>query len=138
MGGSIMGTRSLTRVIDKDNQEYVTIYRQFDGYPEGHGLQLAKFLEGRKIVNGIPVKATDIMSNGPGDLAAQLVAFLKDEFPVGGVYIYPAGSNDCWQEFEYLLYIEEGKEPIIEVLDNDKSCFKGNVEEFYKWQEGYK
>jgi len=132
-----MGTRSLTRVIDKDNQEYVTIYRQFDGYPEGHGLQLAKFLEGRKIVNGIPVKATDIMSNGPGDLAAQLVAFLKDEFPVGGIYIYPAGSNDCWQEFEYNIHIEEGKEPIIKVLDLNDQVFAGNVEEFYKWQEEY-
>jgi len=133
-----MGTRSLTRVIDKDNQEYVTIYRQLDGYPDAHGLQLAEFLEGRKIVNGIPIKSTGIMSNGPGDLAAQLVAFLKDEFPVGGIYIEPAGTKDACQDFEYLLYIEEGKEPIIEVLDPNESCFKGNVEKYYKWQEEYK
>ena len=28
------------------------MYRQFDGYPSGHGVELAQFLAGMVIVNG--------------------------------------------------------------------------------------
>ena len=38
-----MGTRSLTFVYE-DNKPIVNMYRQFDGYPEGHGQELADFL----------------------------------------------------------------------------------------------
>ena len=56
-----MGTRSLTTFVEtyKDNSgkkvknEIVTMYRQYDGYMEGHGKDLADFLAGGKLVNGI-------------------------------------------------------------------------------------
>jgi len=60
-----MGTRSLTTFIDTytgknkmgvpviKKEKIVTMYRQFDGYPEGHGLDLAEFLAGGKMVNGL-------------------------------------------------------------------------------------
>ena len=35
-----MGTRSLT-VIQSNGKEFFNMYRQFDGYPEGHGMELA-------------------------------------------------------------------------------------------------
>ncbi|MBT5759083.1 MAG: hypothetical protein HOI55_05450, partial [Candidatus Marinimicrobia bacterium] len=49
-----MGTRSLTIVKESLSQELVVIYKQTDGYPEGMGMKLANFLEGYKIINGIP------------------------------------------------------------------------------------
>ena len=50
-----MGTRSLTTFIDNDTkEEIVVMYRQFDGYPSGHGRDLINFLDGIKVVNGIP------------------------------------------------------------------------------------
>ena len=41
-----MGTRSLTYIKSEYNTEdnIVCIYRQFDGYPSGHGIELANFL----------------------------------------------------------------------------------------------
>ena len=37
-----MGTRSLTFVYDENNTPVLNMYRQFDGYPSGHGAELAE------------------------------------------------------------------------------------------------
>ena len=47
-----MGTRCLTYVYE-GNSPLVCLYRQFDGYPSGHGAELANFLKGIKLGNGI-------------------------------------------------------------------------------------
>jgi len=52
-----MGTRALTFVYDGD-KPIVNLYRQYDGYPTGHGAELAQFLDGFKIVNGIGAEKT--------------------------------------------------------------------------------
>jgi hypothetical protein len=39
-----MGTRSVTIVME-ENQELCRIYRQYDGYPKGHGLELLQFCD---------------------------------------------------------------------------------------------
>lgn len=46
-----MGTRSITKFIE-EGKEICGLYRQFDGYPEGHGKELAEFLQNMPIVNG--------------------------------------------------------------------------------------
>ena len=46
-----MGTRSLTFVYE-ENKPIINMYRQFDGYPEGHGAELAEFLLSGEMVNG--------------------------------------------------------------------------------------
>ncbi len=38
-----MGTRSLTILCGRD-AEIAVLYRQYDGYPEGHGRELAEIL----------------------------------------------------------------------------------------------
>jgi len=81
-----MGTRALTFVYDGD-KPIVNLYRQYDGYPTGHGAELAQFLDGFKIVNGIGAEKTRI-ANGMGCLAAQMVAHFKDS--VGGFYMTEA------------------------------------------------
>jgi len=103
-----MGTRSLTRVIE-DGETLVTMYRQYDGYPEGHGKDLAKFLKPIRMVNGIDVGVDGSkvqIANGAGCLAAQLVGHFKKKFGVGGIYIVPSkkGENH-WQEYEYDIVI---------------------------------
>ncbi len=90
-----MGTRSLTRVFNKD-VEILCLYRQFDGYPSGHGAELAAFVASRPFVNGI---SETRVFNGMGCFAAQLVAHMKHE--AGGFYIYAPGSKDCGEEFVY-------------------------------------
>ena len=76
-----MGTRSLTTFIEtyteretgkKIKNEVVTMYRQYDGYPTGHGIELAEFLADGKVVNGFGMDKTK-QFNGIGCLAAQVV-----------------------------------------------------------------
>lgn len=81
-----MGTRSTTTVYDGE-VPILSFYGQYDGYPDGLGETLAKFLTGKTVVNGIPGGATVTekasIVNGPGDLAIRLLVFVKNEH--GGV-----------------------------------------------------
>ena len=122
-----MGTRSLTYVYDGETP-IMCMYRQFDGYPEGHGQELANFLNELTIGNGIP-EYGDLFTfaNGMGDLAAQMLVWFKKT--PGGFYIHPIDFNqDCWQESEYHVYENKVivKEP-IEVI------FEGSWSEFLTW-----
>jgi hypothetical protein len=128
-----MGTRSLTFVYD-DNRKVLCMYRQFDGYPSGHGRELATFLNGFvDVVNGIRIGDTRKIANGMGCLAAQLVANFKlvPENGVGGFYLYPTNSKDCGQEYEYHVYID--KVVVKETYDNNKTIFTGTWAEFSKF-----
>lgn len=120
-----MGTRSLTHVIDED-KEILCLYRQFDGYPEGHGAELAKFLKGKRLINGICGQTLDEAWNGAGCMAAALVASLKDR--IGNVYVYPPGSTDCGEEYTYTLRVKD----LTLTIECDRG-FNGTVEEFAAW-----
>lgn len=132
-----MGTRSLTRVIE-GGKEIACIYRQFDGYPSGHGMELANFLAPIKMVNGIPCGVKEPMANGVGCLAAQLVVMLKGD-AIGNVYLYPPKSKNCGEEFVYKIE-GEGAAPLkITVTTGEygpkKTLFSGNAEGFRSFCE---
>lgn len=111
-----MGTRSTTIVLD-GNSEICRIYRQYDGYPEGHGVDLAKICN-VTLVNGFHGDMTwDTHANGMQDLAATIVAKLKTG--IGNVYLEPTGGeiND-WVEYVYYIRAK-GNRPSIEVASFD-------------------
>lgn len=100
-----MGTRSLTFVYD-DTSKVMCMYRQFDGYPSGHGAELAGFLSSfEAVTNGIAVGETRKTANGMGCLAAQMVAAFK--VGAGGFYLYPTNSSDVGEEYEYHVYADK-------------------------------
>jgi hypothetical protein len=104
-GETDMGTRSLTFVYD-DTRRVVCMYRQFDGYPSGHGRELAEFLAGfDAVVNGLRVGETRKVANGMGCLAAQMVANFK--VSSGGFYLYPTDTSDVGEEYEYHVYADK-------------------------------
>ena len=128
-----MGTRSLTFVYTdhydgEKPKPIINMYRQFDGYPSGHGAELAEFLSSfEAVVNGIPFGETRKVANGMGCLAAQMIANFKTS--VGGFYIYPVTSKDCGQEYEYHIYSDR-----ITVKDyNGKAIFTGPWVQFAKF-----
>ena len=130
-----MGTRSLTFVYDEDGRSIISMYRQYDGYPSGHGKELAEFLEPITMVDGIgTIKAA--IANGPGCLAAQLVAHFKDG--PGGIYLEPTTAVDCGQDYEYHIATHgEGVELTITCQRIEglrpfrrKKIFDGSIEEF--------
>ena len=116
-----MGTRSLTFVYDGNNA-IINMYRQFDGYPTGHGQELADFLDGFEIVNGYG-KVKPKIANGMGCLAAQMIAHFKQS--VGGFYIHPVTDTDCWQDYEYHVY--ENK---VVVKNPSEVIFEGSWDNF--------
>ena len=93
-----MGTRALVRVFD-EGREILCLYKQFDGYPEGLGKNLAEFVSSKQITNGVRGDGAGT-ANGMGCLAGQILTHLKDGC-VGSVYVYPPGSSDCGEEYEY-------------------------------------
>ena len=119
-----MGTRSLTFVYDGD-KPIVNMYRQFDGYPTGHGQELAEFLLSGKMVNGYSDKDAK-QFNGMGCLAAQMIAHFKQS--VGGFYIYSVDSTDCWQDYEYHVYEDK-----MVVKNPTEVIFSGTWDNFHSF-----
>jgi hypothetical protein len=103
-----MGTRSLTtfgeKWTNKENNKtksskIVTVYRQYDGHPEGHGVELAEFLASGKMVNGISMGETERVFNGVNCMVAQFIKDFKDG--AGGLYVYRGGAKDMWENYHY-------------------------------------
>jgi hypothetical protein len=142
-----MGTRSLTFVYDEvldgeydkqagpDNQKtkqvpIINMYRQYDGYIDGHGKELAEFLKPIKIINGIQDNYKDV-ANGMGCLAAQLITHFKTEHGrgenyIGSIYLHNPNETDCWQNYEYHVY-----KGTIRVIQHDNHLFSGTWDEFF-------
>jgi hypothetical protein len=112
-----MGTRSLTVLYDvprndeKEGEEIAVLYRQFDGYPDGHGAELNEFLKDMVIVNGISMSENRRIANGGSCLAAQIVAHFKTK--AGGFYLHPAGTRGAYEE--YIYYVRPQKDGTIQV-----------------------
>jgi hypothetical protein len=134
-----MGTRSLTTFIEtyedkegkKKKNNIVTMYRQMDGYPEGMGMDLANFLNGGTMVNGIGLNETKLVFNGMGCLAAQAVAHFKEG--AGGIYLHRGGAKNCWEQYRYEV-IENGPGQDVTLRCYDvydrKWIFNGTPKEF--------
>ena len=133
-----MSTRSLTKVIEihthkneqgkkqKIESVLMNMYRQHDGYLEGHGKELAEFLKDMQI-DGLKGNAEKKqIANDAGCLAAQIVAHFKKE--PGEIYLFPIDDRDCCQAYEYTVRVDEDSHTIqIEVygVGQKKTIFKG-------------
>ena len=123
-----MGTRSRT-IIHDDAVPLISMYRQFDGYLSGHGLELARFLIDMKIVNGLGLEREQV-ANGAGCLAAQMIAYFKNK--PGNIYIEPMPDEDTDHvDYVYKVMVDSGK--ITVEVTGDGNNFKGTVSEFAKY-----
>ena len=104
-----MSTRSLVRFVKREEgvsfsehpeRVEVQVYKHYDGYPQGHPTDLAKFLNGFKIVNGLG-RETYQMANGLDCLAAQYIAEFKNG--PGDVYVENPDTQHC--DIEYITYV---------------------------------
>jgi hypothetical protein len=127
-----MGTRSLTAFIIKGREEieFATMYRQFDGYPHGHGVELAEFISGGQ----------ERLYNGIGCLAAQVVAHFKITREVGGIYLEIPGDRGLGEEYLYKVYTNDKGQLMMLCydVDEEKTIFIGTPKKFiqkYKVKE---
>ena len=136
-----MGTRSTYRIIEQFtdeetnkviNQEICLMYRQFDGYPSGHPCETAEWLSTGKVVNGFSSKETELIFNGAGCLAAQLVAKYKTE--PGGTYLNPLKHRGkCWEDYLYDIIVKEDQTIEFVCYENGKrktEVFRGSPSDF--------
>ena len=122
-----MGTRSNT-VFVNGKTRILNIYRQFDGYPSGHGLELALCLAGYTLVNGYG-EANQATANGIGCLAAFVVSRFKTK--TGGIYIAPIKSTI--NDYTYIVRGDSCKPENglkITVCEFGKKIFTGNLNQF--------
>jgi len=87
---------AMVTVFNEEGRPLITIYKHYGGHPEGLGVFLRRFLKDRTVIRGNPtpeLRDRLKMSNGMGDLAAQLICELKKKSFVGDVYISPIGIN---------------------------------------------
>ena len=115
--------------------EIVVMYRQMDGYPSGHGNDLASFLDGMVVGNGLSFNDPGKYANGMECLAAQIIAHFKTA--PGGFYLYPAGTRDAGEEYIYEVYAGHGQEIHVVVKETygkeETTIFDGPVSTFKDW-----
>lgn len=148
-----MGTRSLTVFEDENGKEIAVLYRQFDGHPCSHGMELYEMLKDAIVVNGFTSKGHQI--NGPNDLIVQVVAELKridvlqsmkfkqrlsfdtsDIFAEdlvlnkpGNFYLHSAGTRNCGEEYIYTLR-PDGKDIFMSCDECGNVLFEGKLKDF--------
>ena len=146
-----MSTRSITILRDgNSNSEIAVLYRHHDGYPSGHGADIAKALGGKQVSHGI---REDSVINGAGDMAVQLIAWLKQDSTVnapyrprainsaGGLYLWPPGTRNCGEEYTYTITCTSpgndrtGGIAITCTGYDARDSFDGDMDGFVKWIE---
>ena len=130
-----MGTRSITTIIDNqwgESSKLMTMYRQFDGYPSGHGKELHEFLHPLRVCNGIGRnQSMGSWANGAWCLAAQMVRHFKTE--IGNIYIVEPRTKLDGEDYGYEITVQENLDINVVVRTHRKKIFEGNVFEFGKF-----
>lgn len=117
-----MGTRSIVHFYD-EKEHVLSVYQQYDGYPNGVGLELAEFLSKGEVVTGFAI-GDKINFNGMPCLAAQfIVAFKKG---IGGLYIT---NKKDQQEYNYTVKRKNGKLELT-IKEENLTVFKGDLKKF--------
>jgi hypothetical protein len=93
-----------------------------------------------KLVNGYGSNEPQLVFNGMGCLAAQVVANFKDG--PGNIYLHRGGTTNCWEEYRYeVIGNEETKEltfKCIEVHGKPVTLYQGTVQGFLEFVEKQK
>ena len=133
-----MATRSLVRFARREEgvsfSEHperieVQVYKHYDGYPSGHPVELAEFLNDFRIVNGLPYDDDSKMANGLGCLAAQYIAAFK--MKAGDIYVESPDTERDWIEYITYVWGTDDKDIWMSIFDtySEECIFVGKPQE---------
>lgn len=123
-----MSTQAIIHVSNKD-ELIMTVYKHWDGYPDGVGKTIKDILGDRKVVNGIRGGA-DLVVNGMDNAAAILVAGLKSDMEAGDVYIRAPNISDRG-EYTYFLSDKDGDIQLKLLCSyENKPLYEGSLKDF--------
>ncbi len=103
-----MGTRSITHIHESnksDERIVCSFFRHSDGYPDGHGKDLAGWLDGKKLVNSIGegfVEGRDF--NRAGTMAVPLMQHIQT---LSGCEVISTGDTEYGEEWIYDIYFRD-------------------------------
>ena len=132
-----MSTPCLTVILNQQGAEIVALYRHWDGAPETHGAELAAFLAGFAIVNGLGGNDPAKVANGMECLAAQVVSHFKDT--PGNIYLHPVGTRDCGERYIYTVSQAQERTRLhvfrLARYDDEENAvlFDGPPEQYQAW-----
>ena len=136
-----MGTRSTITFVENDT-ELVKIYQQYDGYIDGVGHELAKWLMKMTLVNGFSDASSKNTANGVGCLAAQFIKDYKEG--IGGFYIVPLDTSNDNIDYNYRVVIKptysktacnDVTEIIVTNWNETEPVFKGSPAKLLEFKE---
>jgi hypothetical protein len=108
-----MGTRHLTKVIDKDNITRVAQYGQWDGYPEYTGTRILSFISEFKMLDKIEkalAKAQFVSEDYVSDIYSN---YTGEDFSI----TYPSLTRDTGCDILKTLVYSNGVVPLIDNSD---------------------
>jgi hypothetical protein len=108
-----MGTRSLTVVMSmwfRDDIIQAAIFRHWDGYPSGHGADLANYLKDGCVGNGKTTGDPEKYFNGMNRLASYVIHRMWEDGHDPGVERVVDNKIPDWgQDYTYIIRAEETK-----------------------------
>lgn len=117
-----MGTRSTTVLMNDKNHPIAIMYRQYDGYPSGHGKDLVNLLKKSVLVNGFSSRHGDerLQVNGMNDCAVLIITALKNQSGSGGIYLY-SGDYKGQESYHYTVYAKKVVDTKDELWQNPEA-----------------
>jgi hypothetical protein len=125
-----MGTRHLQTVIDKKGTKKVENYGQWDGYPEGQGIDILKFLRGadldkyaKEVEKLQPITKKEVEKHDlfVKNLNKQNLSYDKSDKQYKEKYGFL--SRDCGSDIHQL--IQEGKVPFVRMANDGRTWCEG-------------
>ena len=138
-----MSTRSTIRFMKENEDPVATVYKHYDGYIDGFGYELAEWLSGMTLINGMMTDKHygEKYANGVGCLAAKFIKKFKKE--TGDIYLC-APDPDYKEDYNYKVIVKPyGLEKsandcvTIEVDCFGTPIFKGSPKELMEFEESY-
>ena len=127
-------TTHATTIVFQDDAPLINLNRQCDGYLSDHGRELAEFLSGYQVGNGVPVGLAEDAKYAAGmpDLAAQLVMHFKQQSRHGGFYLEPL-EDLAEAEWLYEVRLDTTNVLSVNVLHWGSLVFHGSPEKMERF-----
>ena len=138
-----MGTRNLTKVIDKTGKVVVAQYGQWGGYPEGQGKNILEFIQGHRVLDTLEqaLEKCKFVEGTEGYVFFTSSGDYDKDTAVYQAY-YPNFSRNTGSDILKVIMYSTGEVPLVDESDfeNDTLMCEGvytldfQTREFYsKW-----
>lgn len=105
------------------------LYRSNDGYPDGHGAELVRYLKGKKLINGIGFgqRGDSMLFNGIWELGTRLIAAINEGQDSPGVRLTLTTATETDRSYAYTIYVKDGEGGFFNKPENSRIFLRCEV-----------